>query len=99
MQRASLVQTETALVPGETNLQLTYNVSASWAGTTHGRAQQDLVFDPSFSAVVRGFQARTPILVPESGPQCANCSLSVPVSTILILRSILYRTNKNYICF
>lgn len=89
MQRAILVQTETALVPGETNLQLTYNVSAAWAGFMNDRTHRNIAFYPSFSTVIRGFQAGTPILVPESGPKCANCSLSVPVSTVLILGSMM----------
>jgi len=77
MQRASFVQTDVLSTSGNIDMQMTYNVSADWAGVSNDRGHSSMVFQTGFSKVVREFQARSPIEVP--GTKCDNCSLTLPV--------------------
>ena len=63
-QRAIFVQTEVLAIPGNIDMQMTYNVSADWAGVSLDRGHSFIVFGDGFAKVVREFQARSPIHVP-----------------------------------
>ncbi|KAK0642079.1 hypothetical protein B0T16DRAFT_496649 [Cercophora newfieldiana] len=76
MQRASFVQTDVLSIPGNIDMQVTYNVSADWAGISPDRGHTFMVFSSGYAKVVREFQARSPIQVP--GASCDNCSLTLP---------------------
>lgn len=79
MQRASFVQTDVLTIPGNIDMQVTYNVSADWAGRSPDRGLRFMVYLVGFSKVIREFQARSPIQVPSA--KCDNCSLTLPASS------------------
>ncbi|KAK4449802.1 hypothetical protein QBC34DRAFT_437868 [Podospora aff. communis PSN243] len=76
MQRASFVQTEVLSVPGNIDLQMTYNITPDWAAVTFDRGHAELTFRSNFSKVIRAYQARSPVAIP--GAECDNCTLTLP---------------------
>ena len=74
------VGTDDWKVEGVIDLQINANVTDDWAGTMATISNTSVAkFSDGFAQVVREFQAKTPIEIPNAQP-CENCSLTVQVS-------------------
>ena len=86
MQRASSVNTVTVRHTGNLDgIGIMPNISSNWAGRTTGTGLGEYDgadFNPGFITVMREYQAKTPIQIPDA-PPCHKCSMSIPVSIIL----------------
>ena len=85
MQRASFVNAQVVVETGDIRLPIMPNTTDGWAGRMSGRSDREFTVSDGFSSVIRAFQRRDRIQVPNA--ECTSCSLSVRVCSNLPLHS------------